>query len=349
MKQLFTYMALALCLATSCQKKKTTTDNIDQLKKDILQDVAYDICAASYQELYANAQTLESSTLNLQSSVNDANLTACRTAWTRIRSTWETTESWLFGPISANNIDPRIDTWPVDFNAIDSVLLTSHPFTDGYVNNLEDALKGFHPIEYFLWGQQGNKTAAEFTPRQLEYLVALTHNLTLLSQEVAQTWSQGYAAELALAGQGSTAYLTQQSAYLELVDAMAGICDEVANGKINDPFMAQDPLLEESPFAKNSINDFTQNIQGVMVLYNGNYLQNHLGLEDLVRFYSLSLDQEIKTQHAEAMAALQQIPAPFGESIITHPILIQYAMDKINALETTLQGKLKPFILQYVR
>ncbi len=336
-------------VALSCGKKPTNTTDVDVLKKEILSDVSYQVCSGSYTQLHNQAIVLEQAVLTLQSNTNDANLAACRLAWKDARHTWETTESWLFGPISANNIDPRIDTWPVDFNAIDSVLNTSNALNDTYIDQLEDALKGFHPVEYFLWGSNGTKTAAQCTPRQLEYLVALTRNLTALSKEVDDVWINGYAHDVASAGNGSSSYSTRNAAYIELVDAMSGICDEVANGKMHEPFIAQNPMLEESPFAKNSIIDFTQNIRGVMVVYQGNFNQDKNGIEDLVKLYSTSLDQEIKSAHGEAIAALNNITLPFGEAIISQPVQVQTAIDKINALEEVLDTKLKPFLLQYAK
>lgn len=347
-KQFIILSSVTLLFLFSCGRRTTTsTTDIDTLNKDILNSIAHNVCSGSYTEMYNRALTLENAVLALQTNTNETNLTACKTAWKEMRFTWETTESWLFGPISANNIDPRIDTWPVDFTAIDSVLNTANPLTESYIDNLEDALKGFHPTEYFLWGANGNKTAADFTARQLEYLVALTHNLSKLSKEVDDTWKGSYAEELATAGNGSAAYATKTSAYMEIVDAMAGICDEVANGKINDPFIAQDPMLEESPFAKNSIKDFTQNIQGVLVIYQGNFNGDKYGIEDLVREYNTSLDQDVKSAHAAAIAALNNITLPFGEAIISQPIMVQNAIDKINALAEVLDTKLKPFLQQY--
>ena len=333
----------------ACGKKNTNTIENTTLKTDILHHVAYKVCAASYTEMYHKALSLEQSINTLQTTPTQNNLLACRDAWKQVRETWETTESWLFGPISANNIDPRIDTWPVDFVAIDSVLASPVIFTDSYMQSLDDALKGFHPIEYFMWGANGNKLASDFTPRQFEYLQALSKNLRILCEEVNSTWVNGYADELAKAGNGSTTYSNINSAYIEIVDAMSGICDEVANGKINDPFLAQDPLLEESPFSKNSIVDFTKNIDGVMVIYQGYFNTDGLGVEDLVRQYNTSLDLSIKQAHGEAINALQAVTLPFGEAIISQPVLVQNAIHKINALHVVLDTKLKPFLQQYAK
>jgi predicted lipoprotein len=219
---------------------------------------------------------------------------------------------------------------------------------EAYVNGLEESLKGFHPIEYLLWGEDGNKTAAQFTDRQKKFLLALAQNLNTLCSDVKASWTSGYAAKFATAGSsGNADYPTAKSAYEALVDGMAGICDEVANGKIKDPFDAQDPTQEESPFAKNSITDFTNNIKGILAMYQGKFTSDGKGIEDLVRNYNLSLDNEIKTKHAAAVASLQAITMPFGEAIINQQTQVSNAMAKINELAETLETKLKPFVQQY--
>ena len=58
---------------------------------------------------------------------------------------------------------------------------------EAYIEGLDeehDALKGFHPIEYLLWGVNGDKKAADLTDREKEYLVALAQNLFKLANEV---------------------------------------------------------------------------------------------------------------------------------------------------------------------
>lgn len=339
-------------MIVSCDKNDDNgTTDVTQLKKEILTDAASTVITPSYEDMYAKATTLSTAVTTLIATTNDANLTAARQAWKDIRTTWEQSESWLFGPVSSDDIDPRIDTWPVDFNALNAQLSGGNAFTEDYIDGLDDDLKGFHPIEYLLWGQNGDKTAASFTAREKEYLAALAQNLKELSQQVRDSWTAGgYANLLKTAGaSGNTTYPTVQSAYIEMVDAMAGICDEVANGKMKDPFDAQDPTQEESPFAKNSIIDFTNNIQGILKIYQGKFASDGKGMEDLVRNYNLSLDNEIKTKHATAIASLEAITVPFGQAITTQQTQVQSAMAKINDLAATLETKLKPFLQQYAQ
>lgn len=335
----------------SCSKDDNSNVDTAELKKDILADASSVVISTSYEDMFVKATALSTAVTNLNASTTEANLTIARQAWKDMRTTWEQTEAWLFGPVSSDDIDPRIDTWPVDFTALNAQLASSNAFTEAYIDALAEDLKGFHPIEYLLWGQNGNKTAASFTAREKEYLTGLTLNLKKLSEEVRNSWSTGgYANILKTAGEtGNTTYPTIQSAYIEIADAMAGICDEVANAKMLDPFTTQDPSQEESPFAKNSITDFTNNIQGILKIYQGKFTSDGKGIEDLVRNYNLSLDNEIKTNHAAAIAALNTITVPFGQAISTQQLQVQNAMNKINDLAETLDTKLKPFLQQYAR
>ncbi|GAA4338295.1 hypothetical protein GCM10023149_48220 [Mucilaginibacter gynuensis] len=347
-------IAVPLTLAgVSCSKDKndnTNVTDIEALKKQILADAANIVCKASYQDMFDKAQALKTSIATLNTTTNDANLADSQNKWRAMRTTWEQTEAWLFGPVAEDQIDPRIDTWPVEFNDLESILSGNQALTPEYVAGLEESLKGFHPIEYLLWGQNGNKTAAQFTVREKEFLVSLTANLVKLTTEVRDSWSvDGYDKQLANAGAGSTEFTTQQAAFLQIVDGMSGICDEVANGKIKEPFDAQDPKLEESPFAKNSTIDFTNNIKGILDIYQGRFNSDGKGLEDLVREKDLSLDADIKSKHAAAIAALNDITIPFGEAIVTQQSKVQNAMTKIQALFNVLDGDLKTFVQKNVK
>ena len=347
-----TLLASAGIIISSCNKDDNN-DNTDNaaLKAEISQDAANKVCLASYQDLSMKADQLLIAVNALTTTSNDANLNTCRTLWKSIRETWERSEAWLFGPVDVDKIDPQIDTWPVDFNDLNTVLESSDVLDEAYIAGLDeehDALKGFHPIEYLLWGKDGNKAASAFTDREKQYLTALAQNLKKLTADVKDSWSGGYATALATAGSsGNSEYSTKRIAFETIVDAMGGICEEVANEKMRVPFELQDPKLEESPFAKNSIIDFTNNIKGIMDMYQGKFNEDGKGLEDLVRIYNLSLDNDIKTKHGTAIAALQAITVPFGEAIITQQTQVQTAMKKINELAETLAEDLKPFVQQY--
>lgn len=347
-----TLASFVLVSFTACKKSKKTeeetlapTDN-SSLKKDVLSDVASNVIYGTYTDMASKANNLYSSCVNFSNTSNATNLATAQQAWKDVRSAWEQSEGFLFGPVSVDNIDPRIDTWPVDFQRLDSVLATSNVFTATYVDGLEESLKGFHPIEYLLFGNGGNKTAAQFTTKEKEFLIALADNVKTLCNNAKTAWSTSYTSEYVNAGNGGI-YPTQRAAYEETIDAMAGICDEVANGKIAEPFNAEDASLEESPFAQNSLADFTNNMKSVQNVYLGKYIVDGRGLEDLIKANNIAMDGAIKTKIAAAITSLNNITVPFGTAIQTsggQRTQVQNAINAINDLKTYLQGDVKTYL-----
>jgi len=349
MKKLI-YITCILALF-SCKKEKGS-ENVVITQSDVLNDLSLNVYLSTYENLSLRTNKFHQDVQTFISNPSQENLELCRGGWKSAREAWENSEAWLFGPVSTNSIDPSIDTWPVDFIRLDSVLTSSAVFNNTYINNLEESLKGFHPIEYILFGFNGNKSANQITSRQKEYLLALSENLRQLTSDLHNSWSvQGgnYVSEVLNAG-SSNLFPTKLSAYQEIANSMIGICDEVANGKIGDVFTTLDSMGEESPFAKNSIVDFKNNILGVEAVYLGNINgKDSKGIEDFVRMYNLSLDGKIKQKISQAKAALNQITLPFGRAIFEQPIQVQQAIDAINGLKTELEEGLLPLIQLQVK
>ena len=348
-------LAGAVLLSLSnCSDNDNASPVNEELNTQVLLDFSSNLPQAVYSDLSAKTSTLYDQVVALGTDgATDAELAATRTTWKQAREAWEQSEAFLFGPVSTNDIDPRIDTWPVNFNDLNAQLASKADFTADYVNSLDDALKGFHPIEYLIFGEDGDKKAAELSARDMEYLTALALNLKTLTADANDSWkpsvSGNYHTIFTTAGKGSATYPTQLAAYQELVNAMAGICDEVANGKLDEPFTAQDPSLEESPFAQNSIIDFTNNIKGVQDVYLGKYSADGKGLEDIVRQYNLQLDSDIKLKMGNAISALGKITDPFGKAITTQAMQIETAMSSINDLKDILETELLPFVQQHTK
>ncbi|HTE31342.1 MAG TPA: imelysin family protein [Chryseolinea sp.] len=324
----------------------------ETLNAQVINDFSSTLPQTVYSDLASKTSTLYDQVLALEAGdATNAELEAARTTWKQAREAWEQSEAFLFGPVSTDNIDPRIDTWPVNFTDLEAQLASPAAFTEEYINDLEDALKGFHPIEYLIFGENGDKAAADITDREIEYLKGLALNLKTLTADLKVSWtptaSGNYHTAFTTAGEGSSVYPTQQSALEELVNAMIGICDEVANGKIDEVFVAQDPTLEESPFAQNSMKDFTNNIKGVKNVYLGKYAADAKGLEDLVKEFNLQLDSNVKLKLDAAIAALGTVTQPFGEAIISQPIQVQNAVDAINDLKQILEDELLPFVREH--
>ena len=343
------FLVCFLAVINGCKKDK---EEIITPNPEVLSSFSLNVAQATYNDLNSKTNLLYNSIQQFNTSNTNADLNTCKQNWKNSRAAWEQSEGFLFGPVSTENIDPRIDTWPVNYTDLDSILNSSAVFTEGFIDNLEDALRGFHPVEYLLYGSNGNKVAADFTQRQKDFLIALANNLKKLTAQVADQWNplttNNYHNQFVNAGQSSSVYTTKRAAFEELVSAMAGICDEVANGKMEEPFVNQDPSLEESPFSKNSIVDFTNNIKSVENVYSGKYSADGIGMEDFVKQYNLSLDGTIKQKIANAIAALGNITDPFGAAIFSQPVQITNAQNAIKELKAVLENDLMSLVQQKI-
>jgi len=336
---------------TSC-KKYDADETTQYTNQEILTSFSTNVAYGTYNDLNTKIGELYTAVQTFNASSTQSNLVACRSLWKESRAAWEQSEGFLFGPVATEDIDPRIDTWPMDSVALNNVLNSTTTFDEAYINSLDDALRGFHPVEYILWGANSTKTATEVTAKEKEYLLALAANLKTLIGQLPSQWelsvSSSYASTFSAAGNNGI-YPTVHAAFIELASAMAGICDEVANGKMEDPFVAQDPALEESPFAKNSIIDFTNNITSVENVYLGKYSTDGKALENFVRANNLSLDGTIKTKIANAKQALANITVPFGDAISSQPTQVLAAQTAINELKNVLETDLVLLIDQKIQ
>ncbi len=148
--------------------------------------------------------------------------------------------------------------------------------------------------------------------RELEYLVAVSGALAIDAETLYVGWSpdgEDFAASFYLAGQDGGRYFSQADAIQQLINGMMDICDEVANGKIADPYDEQDVTLVESQFSYNSIQDFTDNIRSVQNIYSGSYDgAGSPGLTVFVAEQDAAVDERISGEIQAAIDAIYAIP-----------------------------------------
>lgn len=302
----------------------------------VLPELTRNVILPTYAELDAKAAGLRAAALKLQAETTQANLEAARQAWKSARLPWELSESHLLGPVKTQELDPELDSWPVNRIDLDGVLASGVTLDQTFIDQQQPTMKGFHVIEYVLFA----KTPANLTARDLGYLVALTGSFRTATKTLHAAWdpAQGdFARQYAQPAAGG-AFASPQAALAETLGAMAEICEEVANGKIEEPLSKQDKTLEESQFSGNSLDDFTHNLIGVQNLYLGRYEgRQGLGLTDLVVAKDPDLDARMRRLLDQAIADLKAVPGPFAEAIDKHPAALRQAQQSINAVRDALQ------------
>ncbi len=333
-----------------CSNSPTTSNSTTIDAKETLTDISNGIIIPTYKDMFERAQTLDSIVALLKISRTDDNLNAAKQAWRDARRPWEQSEAFLFGPVKTKGIDPRIDSWPLNKIDLDGVLASSAPLTKETIDQLESTQKGFHTIEYLLFGVNNSKQAKDFTNRELEYLTATTQSFKAAVFELWKSWDtsgDNFGANLIKAGvAGSSIYTSQQTAVQEVVQGMIQICNEVANGKINDPFTQQNRQLEESQFSDNSNADFADNIRSVRNLYNGVY-QNFSGkgISTIITAKNPELAARCKREIDAAIDAIGAMLPSFGQAIFTNKANVQAAQNAVQKLRITLSADVLPIVI----
>lgn len=354
-RRIFSLSILAMASATfiSCSDNDETIieDTNDALYTEVLTDLTTDVITATYNELNEKALSLKTAVSALSTETTEANLGTAKTAWSATRAPWEESEGFLYGPVDILAIDPAMDTWPVDVSSMNAILNSNQAITPSLIAANNEA-RGFHLIEFLLWGEDGNKTADQITERQLEYLVAAAADLQNNTQTLYDGWKAdggNFGANFINAGVSSNLYPSHKAALEEIIEGIITIADEVANGKIEDPLNSEggtpNAQFEESRFSNNSKLDFANNIRSIQNIYMGDFNGvNGAGLTDIVALANPTLDAEVKEKIAAAITAIENIPGTFTDAIYNNRAEVSAAQQKVGELQTLLQANLKPYV-----
>jgi putative iron-regulated protein len=339
--------ALAMALL-GCNDGATAPGKADLDVAPILWDVANHVILPTYLDLAARADDLAQAVDALTASPSQENLDAATAAWKAARRPWEQSEAFLFGPVETEDIDPAIDTWPLNKVDLDGVLSGNGALTKEYVDNLEPTLKGFHTLEYLLFGADAGKQAPELTARELEYLAAAAQSFQAATHRLATAWDPAggnFLAAFVKAGDGSALYATRRDALQELLNGMAGICGEVSDSKIAAPFESGDRSREESAFSGNSDSDLVDNIRSAQNVYLGRYgTDSAQGVGVFVAAEDPVLDARVKRELREAIDRIRQMSPAFGAAITSNRPSVEAARAAVSKVMTTLTDDVLPLL-----
>lgn len=227
---------------------------------------------------------------------------ACET-WKLSRKWWEFSEAFLFGAAGDYALDPHTDTWPFDKKQFESYMKLYKDLELGgegeenelATNNINDAitngqnLTGFHAVEYLIFRDGQARHFADLTHNEIYFAKAAAQDLYLSSLKLVSAWGGEVSAdEQALldevefesainygqnfknAGNAGSTYSTVVLASKEIIAGANDIIGEVRDSKIGAPATGEDINYIESPHARNSIQDFYDNIMSVKhALYGG--------------------------------------------------------------------------------
>ena len=275
----------------------------------VLDNLVDNVIVPTYTNLADNVEDLEKTLKDLTvSTITQSQINKACEDFKAARLYWERSEAFLMGAASDFDIDPTIDSWPLNRS-----LLLSY-FNNGMSEEmLNDAtILGFHAMEFILFrdGQprkvaefQGTDTYKGFEKITGEQELAYAQTIcTLLKQRCFQlqvawegettanasrvsvvkaagldyTTENGLSYGENLVGAGVNSKSTFKSLKAAIAQVLSddegscvGIANEVGTAKIANPFSAGDVSYVESPYSYNSIADFRDNIRSIRNLWLG--------------------------------------------------------------------------------
>lgn len=304
---------------------------------------------------------------------------AC-TSWRTMRKHWEQSEAFLYGPAASHNIDPHIDSWPLDFNAMNALL-----HNDAQMKRIEEeggsyvgdklgyALKGFHAAEYLLFEHvekdgravgTGRPHDANLTHAEAVYLAGIVEDLTqqailleycwagevsdakakILEEGEVEPFEDKYGWQMSHAGQAGSVYKTYQEVAEEIIAGCVDIAGEVAELKMGNPYLSSNETERdyiESPYSCTSTIDFADNIRSIQHAYCGAQAGDH-AVSNYIYRQNADLDGKVRKAIEDAIKAIEAI-GDFENKAQNNP-LVKTAMDKVAELEEILDKEVMPML-----
>lgn len=114
----------------------------------------------TYKELQEKNKALLDAVNQFRENPSDQNFVNCSNAWIEAREPWEKSEAFLIGPVNYMGLDPNMDSWPLDVDAIVRMLESQNwdemLWSGNYDEDSEDIaavqeVRGYHTLEFLIF------------------------------------------------------------------------------------------------------------------------------------------------------------------------------------------------------
>ncbi len=147
----------------SCNDDDDIDSGLDEQKTKVITQYVDEVVVATYRSLSDEAIDLYAAVQQLRENPTQANVAAACAEWVAARTYWEKSEAFLYGAAADYNIDPHIDSWPLDKSQLDLALknttlianMNEYGCNFGGFSTLGYGLLGFHAVEYVIFRDGG--------------------------------------------------------------------------------------------------------------------------------------------------------------------------------------------------
>ena len=385
MKKKILFVALAALTLVACEKKTEVNSDKEAALQQAVTPYVHHTVVATYSAMADAGMVLLEQTNAILEKVEKSEdytdlMKEADASWRLMRKSWEQSEAFLYGPAGSHNIDPHIDSWPLDFNQMNALLndpvrMAQIEEEGGrYVGDvLGYALKGFHACEYLLFESvmqdgravgTGKPHATNLTHAEAVYLNAIVEDLTqqailleyawageiseakmaLLEEAEIEPYEDHYGEQMINAGKAGSIYVSYQDVAEEIVAGAIDIAGEVADLKMGNPYIsstAEQRDYIESPYSCTSTIDFADNIRSIQHAYCGAQTGDY-SISNYIYRQDAELDAEVRKAIEDAIAAIEAIE-DFENTAQGNP-KVKAAIEKVQALEGLLEDEVLPLL-----
>lgn len=365
---LFALLLPTMVVSCSDNNDEPATGGNDAEKQALIAQDVNKVIVPTYKSLADAAIELSDICAELKENPTQEKVNEACDKWIEARKYWELSEAFLFGAAGDYNIDPHIDSWPLQKSKLDQTLADADLMAeldedgagaDGF-STLGYGLLGFHAVEYVIFREGKARDVNEISENELIFNAAVAEDLSWQTIRLEASWAgidnvtaakkkiledneleptNDYGQMMITAGQsGNTNYKTQIDAMVQLLQGASDISDEVGNTKITDPVNSGNVLDVESWYSWNSIADFTDNIRSVRNIYYGS-LDGTVSTNSLANFVKktdAAADTRLRTAIDNAIKEVSSMPAPFRNHLKKEES--QKAVDACNELMNALDA-----------
>ncbi len=396
MKKLFK-LSLVLAAAASCLAACNKNDDPyglsteEQEMKEIVHQYVPQVVYATYGDLAKESnelyELLSAASRKGVASLTQGELDAICAKFLQARQSWEESEAFLYGAATDFGIDPHIDTWPLDVEALATSLSNAEQVAalegeDGIAYaaaKLGQELLGFHGIEFILFRDGANRKVEKLRSnedhvafagktvtgaQELVYATAVAGDLRDNCYRLCVSWNSAAPAaykarceELEVAvtltgsdktyGEnmlnaaeiGSTYSTWQETLSSILLAGCSNICNEVANVKMGNAHSGEDVNYIESPYSKQSFQDFIDNILSIQYTLYGGAGRTSADTHSLMSYFNkhkYSGASNLQKALESSLTALKACQAKGAFVDIYTDASVQTAMDAVNGLDEEL-------------
>lgn len=267
---------------------------------------------------------LKTSIVNFKSNTTLTNLTTTKENWLEVLKTWKQLELYNLSAVENSFIHFEINRWETNTENVNIFINGNEVINEAFIASKGSSSKGISALEYLLFSSDNNQNVLNsFTidtnyNRRLDYILALSENLHLKSNELLNLWESDKISFISSIENGISGSQNQ------LTNAMINLIEEVIISKLGNPLgdksggiIKTDAL--EAARSKSSLLIIQEHLTALKRCYTGAFIDNDIqwGFDNYLTLISREdLDISILNAFNNCQIKIDKISNPLSEELL---------------------------------